>query len=214
MMFANIENEFYLMFFAAITILAVLNPFGNLTQFLAMSEGLPLKLRKKLFATILYTAFIIVLVFLFSGSFFMNYVFRVDLNDLRIAGGLILIIMAIKNLLFSTKLATQDFSHYQEFDEKELLRRSLIPMAFPMLVGPGTLASVVVIAEDGGIKVALGAVLMAFLFMAILFYYAAAIEKIVGKLILHVFSRIAQVFIVAMGVKMMIVGIKGIFGLN
>ena len=213
-MFANIENEFYLMFFAAITILAVLNPFGNLTQFLAMSEGLPLKLRKKLFATILYTAFIIVLVFLFSGSFFMSYVFRADLNDLRIAGGLILIIMAVKNLLFSTKLATQDFSHYQEFDEKELLRRSLIPMAFPMLVGPGTLASVVVIAEDGGVKVALGAVLMAFLFMAILFYYAATIEKIVGKLILHVFSRIAQVFIVAMGVKMMIVGIKGIFGLN
>ncbi|MCR2117438.1 MarC family protein, partial [Campylobacter upsaliensis] len=161
------ENEFYLMFFAAITILAVLNPFGNLTQFLAMSEGLPLKLRKKLFATILYTAFIIVLVFLFSGSFFMSYVFRVDLNDLRIAGGLILIIMAVKNLLFSTKLATQDFSHYQEFDEKELLRRSLIPMAFPMLVGPGTLASVVVIAEDGGVKVALGAVLMAFLFMAV-----------------------------------------------
>ncbi|ECQ7097872.1 MarC family protein [Campylobacter jejuni] len=206
-------SELYLMFFAAITLLAILNPFGNLTQFLAMSDGLPLMLRKKLFRTILYTAFAIVLVFLLSGPLFMNYIFRVSLDDLRVSGGLVLIIMAIKNLLFSTKIATKDFSSYQDMDDKEILRQSLIPMAFPMLVGPGTLASVIVIAEDGGLDVALGGVMIAFIFMFILFHFAATIEKIVGKLILHVFSRIAQVFIAAMGFKMIIVGLKDIFNL-
>ncbi len=102
-MFFSMGSELYLMFFAAITLLAILNPFGNLTQFLAMSDGLPLMLRKKLFRTILYTAFTIVLVFLLSGPLFMNYIFRVSLDDLRVSGGLVLIIMAIKNLLFSTK---------------------------------------------------------------------------------------------------------------
>lgn len=212
-MFSSMGSELYLMFFAAITLLAILNPFGNLTQFLAMSDGLPLMLRKKLFRTILYTAFTIVLVFLLSGSLFMNYIFRVSLDDLRVSGGLVLIIMAIKNLLFSTKIATKDFSSYQDMDDKEILRQSLIPMAFPMLVGPGTLASVIVIAEDGGLDVALGGVMIAFIFMFILFHFAATIEKIVGKLILHVFSRIAQVFIVAMGFKMIIVGLKDIFNL-
>ncbi|EAJ2862539.1 MarC family protein [Campylobacter coli] len=212
-MFSNVGSELYLMFFAGITLLAVLNPFGNLTQFLAMSDGLPLALRKKLFRTILYTALAIVLAFLFSGPLFMNYIFRVSLDDLRVSGGLVLIIMAIKNLLFSTKIATKDFSSYQDMDDKEILRQSLIPMAFPMLVGPGTLASVIVIAEDGGLDVALGGVMIAFIFMFILFHFAATIEKIVGKLILHVFSRIAQVFIVAMGFKMIIVGLKDIFNL-
>lgn len=42
----------------------------------------------------------------------MNYIFRVSLDDLRVSGGLVLIIMAIKNLLFSTKIATKDFSSY------------------------------------------------------------------------------------------------------
>lgn len=212
-MFSSMGSELYLMFFAAITLLAILNPFGNLTQFLAMSDGLPLMLRKKLFRTILYTAFAIVLVFLLSGPLFMNYIFRVSLDDLRVSGGLVLIIMAIKNLLFSTKIATKDFSSYQDMDDKEILRQSLIPMAFPMLVGPGTLASVIVIAEDGGLDVALGGVMIAFIFMFILFHFAATIEKIVGKLILHVFSRIAQVFIAAMGFKMIIVGLKDIFNL-
>ena len=212
-MFSSMGSELYLMFFAAITLLAILNPFGNLTQFLAMSDGLPLMLRKKLFRTILYTAFTIVLVFLLSGSLFMNYIFRVSLDDLRVSGGLVLIIMAIKNLLFSTKIATKDFSSYQDMDDKEILRQSLIPMAFPMFVGPGTLASVIIIAEDGGLDVALGGVMIAFIFMFILFHFAATIEKIVGKLILHVFSRIAQVFIAAMGFKMIIVGLNDIFNL-
>lgn len=212
-MFSSMGSELYLMFFAAITLLAILNPFGNLTQFLAMSDGLPLMLRKKLFRTILYTAFTIVLVFLLSGPLSMNYIFRVSLDDLRVSGGLVLIIMAIKNLLFSTKIATKDFSSYQDMDDKEILRQSLIPMAFPMLVGPGTLASIIVIAEDGGLDVAFGGVMIAFIFMFILFHFAATIEKIVGKLILHVFSRIAQVFIAAMGFKMIIVGLKDIFNL-
>ncbi|EAH5796607.1 MarC family protein [Campylobacter coli] len=212
-MFSNVGSELYLMFFAGITLLAVLNPFGNLTQFLAMSDGLPLALRKKLFRTILYTALAIVLAFLFSGPLFMNYIFRVSLDDLRVSGGLVLIIMAIKNLLFSTKLATQSFDSYQEANEKEILHQSLIPMAFPMLVGPGTLASVIVISEDGGLDIAFGGVIIAFIFMFALFHFAATIEKIVGKLILHVFSRIAQVFIVAMGCKMIIIGIKNIFNI-
>ncbi len=212
-MFSNVGSELYLMFFAGITLLAVLNPFGNLTQFLAMSDGLPLALRKKLFRTILYTALAMVLAFLFSGPLFMNYIFRVSLDDLRVSGGLVLIIMDIKNLLFSTKLATQSFDSYQEANEKEILRQSLIPMAFPMLVGPGTLASVIVISEDGGLDIAFGGVIIAFIFMFALFHFAATIEKIVGKLILHVFSRIAQVFIVAMGCKMIIIGIKNIFNI-
>ncbi len=48
----------------------------------------------------------------------MNYIFRVSLDDLRVSGGLVLIIMAIK-FTFSTKIATKDFSSYQDMDDKE-----------------------------------------------------------------------------------------------
>lgn len=212
-MLLNLSSEIYLIFFSSITLLAILNPFGNLTQFLSMSDGLPLNLRKKLFRYILYTAFVIMLVFLFLGPLLMKYIFRISLDELRVSGGLVLIIMSIKNLLFSAKMIMKDFSFYQEMDDREILRQSLIPMAFPMLVGPGALASVVVISEDCGIDIALGGIVIAFIFMFVLFHFAATIEKIVGKLILHIFSRIAQVFIAAMGFKMIVIGLKDIFHL-
>lgn len=208
-MFSNIESQFYTIFLISITILAVLNPFGNLTQFIAMTQDLNALKRQHLFRNILYTALIIVLVFLYSGSFMMKYIFNVSLDDLRIAGGLILVIMSAKNLLFPVDKAR--IAHAAELSESELLKQSVVPMAFPMLVGPGTLSTAIVISRDNGILAASGAVFCAFVFMFVLFHFAATIERIFGKLILHIFSRIAQVFMMAIGVKMILIGVKNVF---
>ncbi|HIZ90022.1 MAG: MarC family protein [Candidatus Mucispirillum faecigallinarum] len=204
-MFSNIESFIYAVFLSAIAIVAVMNPFGNLPQFIAMTDGMALKVRQHLFRNIIITAFVIVMIFLFAGPAVMEYMFRVSLDELRIAGGLILVVMGIKNLLFPG--AVKDFSHYQDMSEEELIRRSIIPMAFPMLIGPGTLSTIVVMAAEGGMKNTIAGILAAFFFMSVLFYFASFLERVLGKLVLFVTARIMQVFIVAMGVKMMLIGL-------
>ncbi len=204
-MFSNIESFIYAVFLSAIAIVAVMNPFGNLPQFIAMTDGMALKIRQHLFRNIIITAFVIVMIFLFAGPAVMEYMFRVSLDELRIAGGLILVVMGIKNLLFPG--AVKDFSHYQDMSEEELIRRSIIPMAFPMLIGPGTLSTIVVMAAEGGMKNTIAGILAAFFFMSVLFYFASFLERVLGKLVLFVTARIMQVFIVAMGVKMMLIGL-------
>ena len=204
-MFYNIESFIYAVFLSAIAIVAVMNPFGNLPQFIAMTDGMALKIRQHLFRNIIITAFVIVMIFLFAGPAVMEYMFRVSLDELRIAGGLILVVMGIKNLLFPG--AVKDFSHYQDMSEEELIRRSIIPMAFPMLIGPGTLSTIVVMAAEGGMKNTIAGILAAFFFMSVLFYFASFLERVLGKLVLFVTARIMQVFIVAMGVKMMLIGL-------
>ena len=178
MFFDNLESTFHLVGLGAITIIAVLNPFGNLPQFLAMTDEVHTPLRQKLFRNILWTALLIVLIFLLTGSFIMQYLFRVNLDSVRVAGGIILIMMSLKNLLFA--VAKQDYSEYKKLKFEELFKRSIIPMAFPMLVGPGTLASVIVIAEESNMLVAIMAVVVSFVFLFVLFYFSAMIEKILG----------------------------------
>ncbi|WP_247600101.1 MarC family protein [Helicobacter cinaedi] len=87
MFFDNLESTFHLVGLGAITIIAVLNPFGNLPQFLAMTDEVHTPLRQKLFRNILWTALLIVLIFLLTGSFIMQYLFRVNLDSVRVAGG-------------------------------------------------------------------------------------------------------------------------------
>ena len=204
----SFSTFFHDVFFAAVTILAILNPFGNLAQFLAMAEGIDPVIKQKLFRNILYTAFIIVLIFLFFGPFVMHYVFRISIVDMRLAGGLILIVMGIKNLFFPIKQHVS--SDGADLTERELIHKSIIPMAFPMLMGPGTLATVIVVANDIGKIKTFSAVVIAFILLFILFHFAASIEKIFGKLILYVTARVIQVFIVSMGIKMLVNGITGI----
>ncbi|TLD95452.1 MarC family protein [Helicobacter jaachi] len=204
----GLESTFHLIGLAMVTIIAVLNPFGNLPQFIAMTDGIHTLLRQKLFRNILWTAFLIVLIFLLTGSFIMQHLFRVNLDSVRVAGGLILVVMSMKSLLFSS--TKKDFSDYRGLKFDELFKRSIIPMAFPMLVGPGTLASVIVIAEESGMFVAISAVVASFVFLFVLFHFSAMIERILGKLVLYVLSRIALVFIVAMGIQMIIVGLRGL----
>ncbi len=205
-MISIMELEVYTMFLTTIAVLAVLNPFGNLPQFIAMTDGMPLKIRQHLFRNIIITSFAIVMIFLFAGPVVMKYMFRITLNELRIAGGLILIVMGIKNLLFPGT-SSRNFAHYQDMSEEELIRRSIIPMAFPMLVGPGTLSTIVVMAVESGMHNTIIGIIVAFIFMAVLFYCATFLERVLGKLVLFVTARIMQVFIVAMGVKMMLVGL-------
>lgn len=81
-------------------------------------------------------------------------------------------------------------------------------MSFPMVVGPGTLSTIVVISKDQSLGIAIASILLTFAFIFILFHFSATIEKVIGKLVLYVFSRIALVFIMAMGVKMIAIGIQ------
>ncbi|WP_297601044.1 MarC family protein [Helicobacter sp. UBA3407] len=207
-MFAGIESQLYSLLLIAITIIAVLNPFGNLPQFISMTDDLDTAIRQSLFRNILYVAFVIVILFLLVGPFIMTFLFKIDLNHLRIAGGLLLILVSTKGLLSPTH---KEMQQHEGLSKSELLNQSIVPMAFPMLVGPGTLSTVVVLSEEKGLILTIFAVVAAFAFMLGLFHFAASIERILGKLVLHVLSRIALVFIMAMGVKMILIGLKAVF---
>ncbi len=204
----EVQNNFYLLFISILAILAVINPFGNLPQYLEMTEDIPVATRQKLFRTIIYTAFIIVLIFTLAGPYIMKYLFKIEIRDLRMAGGVILIVMGIKNLLFPLKLKYKSPDTTSVESEKEIIRKCIIPMAFPMMVGPGTLATLIVMSSDSGMFLTILSAAVSFLVMLILFHFSASLEKLFGKLVLLVVARIMQVFIVAMGVKMFMMGLK------
>lgn len=186
-------------------IIALINPFSNLPQYLAMTEDIDDISRHKIFNAVIITALIIVAFFTISGHYIMHYLFRIEIYHLRVAGGIILIVMGIKNLMFTKPVK---INIIPTDTIKEMIQKSIIPMAFPMMVGPGTLSTVIVMSDEIGILLTLLASIIAFSLMFLLFKYSGFIEKIAGKLILHVTSRIMQIFIVAIGVKMLSGGIR------
>jgi len=190
----------------AMTIIAIVNPFGNVPLFIGLTEGMKKNTRKKLFKVIVVTAFSIMAGFAMVGSFMMNNFFKVEMKEVRIAGGIILVIVALKNLLFPKK--NNEKNEVQEIlTEEEEIKQGIIPMAFPMLVGPGSLAGILLIRQEVGIISSTLSCVIVFLIIHLMFSIADTIEKIFGELVLFVLSRVMQLFIMAVGIKTIISGI-------
>ncbi|MCK5779468.1 MAG: MarC family protein [Psychrilyobacter sp.] len=199
-------NYLTLILLNAFTMIAILNPFGNVPLFIGLTEGMKKTTRKKLFTTIVITGFSIMSLFSIVGMFLMNDFFKVDMSEVRIAGGIILVIVALKNLLFPKKMNNK-IQLEEDLTEEEEIKQGIIPLAFPMLVGPGSLASVLLVRQESGIISAVLSCFIVFLIIHIMFLGADLIEKILGELVLFVLSRVMQLFIMAVGIKTIISGI-------
>ena len=191
-----------------LTIIGILNPFGNVPLFMTLTKDQNPEIRKKMYNAIVVSGFGIVTGFIVAGDFFMNYLYKIGMNELRVAGGMILVVVAFRNLL---GLGVSKESSGSVMSEKDAIRYAITPLTFPMLVGPGTISTVMIIHKEAGLIISVGAVAVTFLIMKFLFSISDWLDKVLGEVVLFVLSRVMQIFIMSAGVKLVSNGIKGIF---
>ncbi|MGL4652138.1 MarC family protein [Cetobacterium sp.] len=191
-----------------LTIIGILNPFGNVPLFMTLTKDQKPEIRKKMYNAIVFAGFGIVTGFIVAGDFFMKYLYKIGMDELRVAGGMILIVVAFRNLL---GLGVSKDSSGDRMSEKDAIRYAITPLTFPMLVGPGTISTVMIIHKEAGLIISVGAVAVTFLIMKFLFTISDWLDKVLGEIVLFVLSRVMQIFIMSAGVKLISNGIKGIF---
>lgn len=191
----------------ATTLLAIMNPFGNVSLFVSMTEHMEKSFRKKLFNLIVYTGFSIVVLFGLVGDLMLKYLFKVEMTQIKVAGGLLLIIVAIKNLLAPRKNKKKQEERQEDLSDEDELHKGIIPMAFPILVGPGSMATILIIKKESGVFMVILSAILAFVLIKLLLSYSHILEKIFGKLVLFVLARVMQIFIMATGVKLLSAGV-------
>lgn len=190
----------------SLTLIAILNPFGNVPLFVSMTDGMDPDVRKKLFKTIALTGFFIMFLFGFIGDFLMKNLYKIEMRDLRIAGGFLLAGLAFKNILFSPK-KNKDSDDILSLPPVEQIKQGVIPMAFPMMVGPGSLATMLIVRSQGGALGSSISLFLAFLVIGFILYLGTFLERLLGKLVLYILSRVMQVFIMSIGVRIFISGV-------
>ena len=185
-------------FINALMLIAVLNPFGNVPLFIGMTEGMEKEIRKKLFKAIALTGFFIIFLFSLVGEFLMINFYKIDMNELRMAGGLILVLMAVKNLIFPPMKKEREEAH---ISPEEQIKQAVIPMAFPMMVGPGSLTTALIGRSEYGVVYNSLSKLTAFAVIFMIFVIGNYLEKIFGKLVLYILSKVMQIFIMSIGFR-------------
>lgn len=194
---------------AFIAMFPIINPIGHAPMFYVMTEDdEPAFRRLQALKTAFYT-FLILLLSLLLGEYILKF-FAISINDLRIAGGLLVARTAWSMLSNAPKV-----SHAEQVAADSKKDISLTPMATPILSGPGAMSLAMGLSVYGRSTVQYGGYIFGFALIGLLTWfclrYAEVLVRFISENTLGAMNRILGFFILAIGVNMIINGVKGIF---
>ena len=202
-------NSFVLFFITIDTI-------GNLPFFLSLTEDAKLKKRIEIAIKSTIIAFFILIAFAYIGRYLLE-ALGVSLDSLKIAGGIILMFIAI-DILFEKRKIRREKKVEEALDEKSYDEIVVFPIAIPFIAGPSTLASIILLIGNYGnfpefhilVILALKAALLVSLILMIGGIY---IVKFLPKQFLHITARVMAFILAALATQFIIDGIKASFNI-
>ena len=174
----------------SIQLFAIINPFSALPTFLVFTDDLSEANRRKVVNTT--TLIVLALVFSFAlfGQLILN-VLQVTVESFELGGGLLLMVIAIDMLGGTVRTKTVDMNQV-----------AIVPLATPLLVGPGTMTTLIVLAGTQYlINVLVGGV-VAVLAVYLVLRYSHRISAFIGKNGVMAGSRLMAIILAAIAANM------------
>lgn len=189
---------------AIIAFFVIIDPIGNIPVFLAVTKTLEDAPRKRAFNIAVIVAFLILLLFSFTGQFILDELFQIKIADLRIAGGVLLFLIAINGMQQNGPKSSKSDSSNLSPDEI-----GCVPLACPLLAGPGAMVTSLTIWNDpqAGPMVTIVAIALVLTIFWILMRIVDVISTPFGQLIITAVSKITLILVAAIGVNMIVQGI-------
>jgi multiple antibiotic resistance protein len=199
--------ELYIQSF--IVYFVVVDPLGNGPIFLSLTQSQTTKEKIQTSIEAILIATVILIAFSFIGKFILGYL-SISLASFRIAGGLILFIIALEMLFNKRQQRKEQIVN----DAKEKV--SIFPLAIPILSGPAAITSVIVIMSEFGdnfIKqfVSIASLVSVMTITLIFFVIISKSGEFLNKKFINVFSRVIAIILAALSVQYIIDGILEVF---
>ena len=201
-------NE-YLRF--VVTLTAVVDPFLAVPFFLTLTASRSEDASRRLAQVVALTVFLVLAVAAFVGEALLELI-GASLPAFRVGGGLVLLLMALAMLNAQAGGVRQSQAEAKELEQGEL--HGVVPLAIPLLAGPGAISTSIIAAEGGGLVHQLVIVLCIAVVCLVSWLTMRAAHRIasrMGTTGLNVATRILGLLLAAMAVQTMAVGLKQLF---
>lgn len=188
----------------------MMNPIGNLGIFAGLTEDRSAAEARHVAWTCAGAVAITLLLVAWGGTFMMAF-FGITVDSMRAAGGVIVLLIGLQML---SNRSSHKGSPGELEDAKSRVSIAVVPLAIPIVAGPGTMAAVLVAAQQHPsvlgkfeISVVIG-VLSAV--AGLLFSFAAPMSKWLGESGMGVVTRVMGMILAAIAMGMLADGLKGL----
>lgn len=189
-------------FKAFISLFVAIDALGALPFLVGLTKHMSEKDRQGLIYRATGSALMIGLIFAFGGRAIFSFL-GITESDFRVAGGLLLIVFSIKDLL--------DTGSHQGAPTPT--RVGIVPIAVPLMMGPAALATLMVGTEQFGMTITVVSLAINLLIVLILFSKAGGIVKKLGDDVSDAVNKIFSLLIAAIGVMLVRSGLIEMFNL-
>lgn len=145
-------------------------------------------------------AMIIMVLFLFIGEELLN-IIGIDVNSFAVAGSFVLFFLALEMIL--------GIRLYKDEDESETA--SIVPIAFPLIAGAGTMTTLLSLKSQYHTINIIIAILLNMILVYLVLKSSSKIEKMLGNSGLGIIRKVFGVILLAIAVKLFAANVKGLF---
>jgi len=183
---------------AFIPLFVAIDPIGLAAIFLALGQGVPAEQRRHIAKQATWTGGGVALLFLLLGQSIFAAV-GITTSDFQIAGGLILFILAARDLVHSA--AEEPVKLADDF--------GVVPLGMPLIAGPASITTLILLAQTLGFAVSLAALAANLGLVVLAFAYSERLVKLIGATGLRAVSKIISMLLAAIAVNMIRKGWSG-----
>jgi multiple antibiotic resistance protein len=181
-----------------IPLFVAVDPFGMVPVFMGVTGQMSEAQRRRVSLEAVMAAAAITLGFMLLGEAIFRFL-GIDQHDFKIAGGIILLVLAVIDLLIQGKPSVH---------ESEML--GLVPLATPLIAGPATLTTTLVLVTTHGFAWTTAGLAINFALLLVALLSAGWIARWVGENTLRALSKLIMILLAAIAVNFIRTGIGGV----
>ncbi|MCV6824606.1 MULTISPECIES: MarC family protein [Halocynthiibacter] len=193
---------------AFVMLFVVIDPIGLAPLYMTMTRGMRVEKRRKIAIRACVTAVGILTLFGLFGEAVLGFV-GISMPAFRIAGGVLLFLTALE-MLFDKRAKRRGDQAAEATADEDDDDPSIFPLATPLLAGPGSIATMILLvgqAETAMGVIAVHAVMISVILCAMLMFLASVpIERALGPTGINVLSRLLGMLLAALAIQFILDG--------
>lgn len=192
-------DDFLLTF---VPLFVAVDPLGVLPLFLGLTHNMETRdVRRAIYRSVA-TAAMLALGFAAGGPLVLE-VLGITVEDFQIAGGLLLLALALRELLTEKEL--------QQRVDMSSVGVGVVPLGVPLITGPAVLTTSMLQVDQYGLILVGMAIIANMLIAGLVFRFGNALRRLLGSSGASIASKISNLILAAIGVMMLRQGFQGLF---
>lgn len=195
-----------------IALLVLVNPLGAVPLFISLTPNYSRRERKAVAKTASIAVAIVIGLFALTGERLLSFL-GISLGSFQVGGGLLVMLIAIA--LMNAKEEPTKTTAEEKVEAQSRANIAVVPMAIPLLTGPGTISTVIIYASTSKTIWQLGSLIVAGVVVAATCYaamvFATPIARLMGQTGINILNRVMGMLLAAVSVEIVVDGLYRLF---